>query len=112
MNNKLKIAGLLSLTVLPLSSQAAGYCYGYTCGEPKQPTQPVVNNCDDAVIQSNLAKLSALNILTVTGLAPFACYGYSCHNREEAEAQKCQKAEALAKSVQLLAPLAVPPAQL
>jgi hypothetical protein len=104
MNTNLKIAGLLSLTVLPISSSA--YAYGYNYGEPK-PGQPVVNNCDDAVIQSNLSKLSALNIITTGGLASY-CYGYCDRSDLQAiQADKCEKAEALAKAVVLLAPLKV-----
>lgn len=106
MNNTIKIAGLLSLTVLPISSQAAGYCYGYTCPEEPKPA----DNCNEQVIQSNLAKLRELNVVSVDGLAPLACYGYCVtkHDERAIQADKCEKAEALAKAVQLLAPLAVP----
>lgn len=106
-NTKVKIAGLLTLAVLPISSEARGYCYGYTCPEPAP-----VNNCAEEVINANLAKLKSLNIVQVNGLAPIACFGYhlSCGpEREQAEpADRCEKAEALAKAVQLLEPLKVP----
>ena len=93
-----------------LSSSEAGIaaqarnCYGYVCPEPAQTE----NNCDDAVIDRNVAALNSLNIVTATGLAAFQCHGYCFTNNTEGhQADKCEKADALDKLVKAAAPLAV-----
>jgi hypothetical protein len=103
-NRMRKVAGMFSLTVMSVAVPSVGYSYGYGYSKPVEES-----NCSDSVIQKNLAALKDLNIVKVDGLAPFACYGY-CFTSNDAKViaeDKCEKAEALAKAVQLLQPLKV-----
>lgn len=80
-------------------------CYGLPCRDSE-----IGDSCDDAVIEGNLQKLRRLNIVDVRALSPFSCTGYCFTNddQETRQADKCQKAEALAKLVTLAEPLKVP----
>jgi hypothetical protein len=92
-----------SKTQVSVDALAGNTCYG-------KPCPSLVDNCDDAVITSNLATLQDLNIVDVGALSPFSCTGYCISNTPKGrQADKCAKAESLAKLVKLAAPLAVAP---
>lgn len=102
-NNKaLENLGNSRIQAIEVDPLVGNTCYGLPCpGES-------INNCDDAVIENNLQKLRRLNIVGTGALSPFACTGYCFSNTPEGrQADKCEKAEALAKLVQLAEPLKV-----
>ena len=84
---------------------AGNTCYGLPC----EWEDEIDNSCDDAVIENNLQKLRQLNIVDVGALTPLTCIAYACaaDNPEARQADKCEKAESLAKLVKLAEPLGV-----
>ncbi len=100
----------LKIEVIKTDESILRSCYGFPC-----PDDKTVNTCDDNIIEKNLAQLNELNIISVKSLAAFSCTGYCFSLNGDSETQeqviqadKCQKAEALAKLVELATPLRVP----